>query len=184
MPAPEDGKRLVGDFSNMVINPNQIRWKPFPLASGSVDFIQGLTTIAGSGSAEGKSGLAIHIYAFNRDMGNRVFCNSDGDFIIVPQLNTLLIRTEFGKMIVAPAEFCVIPRGIKYQVSSPNGGDARGYICEIFNGHPRLPDLGPIGINNLSFSHTLSLFIMFDLPRSLTFFLSLCMSLFSLSDFV
>ena len=29
-------------------------------------------------------------------------------------------------------------------------GPSRGYICEVFNGHFRLPDLGPIGANGLA----------------------------------
>lgn len=149
VPAKE-GKRIVADFNTMNINPNQTRWKPFKLPSSPTDFVQGLSTLMGSGSAETKTGLAIHIYAFNRSMGTRVFCNSDGDFLIVPQLNTLHIKTEFGELHVRPVEVCVVPRGMRFQVSSVDGRPARGYICEVFSGHFQLPELGPIGSNGLA----------------------------------
>lgn len=53
-----------------------------------------------------------------------------------------------GKMTVKPREICVIQRGIKFavEVSDP----CRGYICEVFKGHFRIPDLGPIGANGLA----------------------------------
>jgi homogentisate 1,2-dioxygenase len=30
-------------------------------------------------------------------------------------------------------------------------GKGKGYVCEIFNGHFDLPDLGPIGANGLAY---------------------------------
>jgi len=43
--------------------PTQIAWKPFHLpADGTkVDFVDGLKTVAGSGSPMAKDGLAIHV---------------------------------------------------------------------------------------------------------------------------
>ena len=38
----------------------------------------------------------------------RVFYNSDGDFLIVPQQGTILVTTEMGRMEVEPNELCVI----------------------------------------------------------------------------
>ncbi len=29
-------------------------------------------------------------------------------------------------------------------------GPSRGYVCEVYNGHFQLPDLGPIGANGLA----------------------------------
>ena len=29
-------------------------------------------------------------------------------------------------------------------------GPSRGYVCEVFNGHFKLPELGPIGANGLA----------------------------------
>ena len=36
-------------------------------------------------SPEGKDGLAVHIYTISQSMTERCFCNSDGDFLFVPQ---------------------------------------------------------------------------------------------------
>ena len=45
----------------------------------------------------------------------------------------------------------MIPRGIKFSVDLNEKNDQiRGYICEIFKGHFKLPDLGPIGANGLA----------------------------------
>jgi homogentisate 1,2-dioxygenase len=38
----------------------------------------------------------------------------------------------------------VIQRGIRFSID-PVDGSSRGYICEVFGGHFRIPDLGPIG---------------------------------------
>ena len=48
----------------------QMRWKPFDLPSSgsSVDFVDGLRTVAGSGDPKGRSGLAIHVYTCNTSM--------------------------------------------------------------------------------------------------------------------
>ena len=154
-PAPKENPLLVGDFSQCIADPNQIRWNPFPLPpkEKKVDFVQGLATLMGAGSAETKTGLAIHIYTCNTSMTyKKSFCNADGDMLIVPQLNTLVIRTECGILRVAPWEFAVIQRGIKFSVDlAEDGSPARGYVCEIFtHSHLILPDLGPIGANGLA----------------------------------
>ena len=54
-----------------------------------------------------------------------------------------------GKMTVAPAEICIIPRGMIFQVT-PQEGEARGYICENYGAKFTLPDRGPIGANCLA----------------------------------
>ena len=43
----------------------------------------------------------------------------------------------------------VMPRGIRFSVDLPEG-PSRGYILEVFSGHFKLPDLGPIGANGLA----------------------------------
>lgn len=53
-----------------------------------------------------------------------------------------------GNLEVRASEICVIPRGIRFQVSVD--GPSRGYVLEIFGGHFQLPDLGPIGSNGLA----------------------------------
>lgn len=145
------------DFSgeNGQVNPNQLRWKPYPIPAmaRSVDFLQGLITIGGAGDPSFKAGCGIHVYCCNDSMKNKAFYNSDGDLLIVPQQTVLIIQTEMGLLRVAPGEFCVIPRGIKFAVrlDAPGGrAPARGYICEVFDGHFVIPDLGPIGANGLA----------------------------------
>ena len=53
------------------------------------------------------------------------------------------------KKQVAPGEICVLPRGLKFRVELLENA-ARGYICENYGAHLRLPELGPIGANGLA----------------------------------
>merc|ERR1712013_530872 len=130
-------------------NPNQLRWKPFDIPSGSsVDWVDGLRTIAGAGDTKTRHGIAIHVYTCNKAMGDRAFYNSDGDFLIVPQQGNLKITTEFGRMIVKPNEICVIQQGIRFNVDVT--GPTRGYVLEVYDDHFVLPNLGPIGANGLA----------------------------------
>ena len=62
----------------------------------------------------------------------------------MPQQGRLDIQTEAGFLEVFPGEICVIPRGYVYRVALPDG-PSRGYILEVYNGHFKLPELGPIG---------------------------------------
>lgn len=140
---------ISNDWSSCQANPNQLRWSPFNVPDGEgVDFIQGINTLSGAGDPKCRSGLAIYIYGCDRPMGDKCFYNSDGDFLIVPERETLYITSEFGKMVVAPLEICLIPMGIKFKVDVTSS--ARGYILEVFNGHFSLPPLGPIGANGLA----------------------------------
>lgn len=129
-------------------NPNQMRWNPFDVPSGKVDFVTGLHTVCGAGDTRSRHGLAVHVYLCNSSMENQAMYNSDGDFLIVPQQGALDITTEFGKMYVQPNEICVIPQGIRFSVAVE--GPTRGYILEVYDGHFKLPDLGPIGANGLA----------------------------------
>ena len=141
--------RLSSDFERGVPSPNQMRWSPLPLPGAPTDFIDGLATMAGNGSANGMSGCAIHLYAANQDMRGRYFYSADGELLIVPQQGRLAIATEFGLVEVEPQQIAVIPRGVRFAVSLPDGV-ARGYVCENFGALLRLPDLGPIGSNGLA----------------------------------
>lgn len=66
----------------------------------------------------------------------------------MPQQGTLNIQTEFGFLEVESGEIVVIQRGMHFSVALE--GPSRGYILEVYNGHFRLPDLGPIGFLSLS----------------------------------
>jgi len=96
-----------------------------------------------------KTGLAILVFAAGKNMEKEAFYSADGDFLIVAQHGILDIQTELGRLLVRPNEVCVIPRGIRYRVTLPNG-TVRGYICELYQGHFQLPELGPIGSNGLA----------------------------------
>jgi homogentisate 1,2-dioxygenase len=132
-------------------SPTQLAWHPFdfPSESLTIDFISGLKTIGGNGDPTLREGLAIHIYTANASMGNKAFCNNDGDLLILPQQGRLDLQTEFGKLMVRPGELAVIQRGIKFKVEFPDG-PSRGYIQEIFGSHYELPELGPLGANGLA----------------------------------
>eukprot|EP00095_Tigriopus_kingsejongensis_P001822 maker-scaffold10_size831480-snap-gene-3.23 protein:Tk01822 transcript:maker-scaffold10_size831480-snap-gene-3.23-mRNA-1 annotation:"homogentisate -dioxygenase" len=143
-----DSGFLTHNWDEQHPNPNQLRWKPFELPSKETDFVGGLHTLSGAGDPKARHGVAIHIYSCNTSMKDSCMYNADGDFLIVPQKGTLKITTEFGKMTVDPNEICVIQAGIKFSVDVD--GPTRGYICEVFNGHFELPNLGPIGANGLA----------------------------------
>jgi homogentisate 1,2-dioxygenase len=115
------------DPAALVVDPNQHRWDPPPLPSSpDVDFVDGITAMSAAGDPGMKSGLSVYIYTATKSMDNRVFHNSDGDFLIVPQQGTLTVRTEFGVLTVEPQEIVVVQRGIKFSVDID--GPARGYV--------------------------------------------------------
>ncbi len=143
--------RFHSDFGSGPVTPEKLRWNPLPPASpeASTDFIEGLYTVAGNGGPEAGTGLGLHLYAANRDMDGRFFCNADGELMLVPEQGRLHIETELGVLDVEPQEIAVIPRGIRFRIALPDG-QARGYVCENFGALFKLPDLGPIGSNGLA----------------------------------
>ncbi len=140
---------LHNRFDEAPATPNQLRWDPRPLPAAPTDFVDGLFTIAGNGSAAAQTGVGIHLYACNRAMQGRYFYNADAELLIVPQHGRLRIATELGVLDVAPLEIAVIPRGVRFRVDLPDGA-ARGYVAENFGAPMRLPELGPIGANALA----------------------------------
>jgi homogentisate 1,2-dioxygenase len=136
-------------FDEMPATPNQLRWDPWPLPTAPTDFLDGLATIAGNGSAAAQHGIGIHVYVANRSMQGRYFYNADAELLIVPQLGRLRIATELGVLEIAPQEIVVIPRGVRFRVDLLDE-HARGYVAENFGSVLRLPELGPIGSNSLA----------------------------------
>lgn len=136
------------DTKSEVVDPNQLRWRPFEIPTESTDFVQGLRTIAHAGHPTVKHGIAVHIYTANTSMKDKAFYNSDGDFLLVPQQGALDIQTEFGFLFVPPGQIAVIPRGICFSIALTEA--SRGYILEVFGAHFKIPDLGPIGANGLA----------------------------------
>lgn len=137
------------DFDAGPVTPDQLRWNPLPLPQAQVDFLDGLYTMAGNGSAAAQAGVGLHLYAANASMRDRYFYDADGELLIVPQQGRLHIETELGVLDVEPHEIAVVPRGIRFRVDLPDGA-SRGYVCENFGAPLRLPDLGPIGSNGLA----------------------------------
>jgi homogentisate 1,2-dioxygenase len=129
--------------------PNRLRWDPLPLSAEPADFIDGMVTMAANGDATAQSGIGIHMYRATKSMAGRVFSDSDGELLIVPQQGRLLLRTELGVVEAAPGEIAVVPRGVRFRAELLDGA-ARGYICENYGAAFALPELGPIGANGLA----------------------------------
>ena len=129
--------------------PEPLRWAPFPIGEAAVDFIAGMHTLAANGDAEAHTGVAAHVYLATRSMERRAFADADGELLIVPQQGRITLVTEMGSLDVRPGEVAVLPRGVVFKVELPDG-PARGYVCENYGAHFRLPELGPIGSNGLA----------------------------------
>jgi homogentisate 1,2-dioxygenase len=140
---------LARPHPNQITPPTQMRWNPLPYPKVPTHFIDSLVTIAESGGLEMQNGASIHLYAATKSMDCCYFYNADGDFLIVPQEGVLTLKTELGTLELKPSEIAVIPRGIKFQITLPDG-KARGYICENHGLPFRLPELGVIGSNGLA----------------------------------
>jgi homogentisate 1,2-dioxygenase len=145
----DNGLIRSAPFTEMRPTPQQLRWNPLPLPAASVDFVDGLITMAGNGDVAMNAGVGIHIYACNASMQKRFFYNADGEMLIVPERGVLTFRTELGNLEVTPGEICVIPRGVKFSVELQSE-NAYGYVCENYGALLRLPELGPIGANGLA----------------------------------
>lgn len=133
-------------FEETPTPPDQMRWGAFPLPDVPTDFVDGLYTMAGNGTPGVQNGVGIHLYACNKPMAGRYFYDADGELLIVPQQGHLEIATEFGVLEIEPQQIALIPRGVRFTVALPDGA-ARGYVCENFGAHLRLPELGLIGSN-------------------------------------
>ncbi len=144
----ESGK-FMGKFDEIVTTPNQLRWNPLPMPQNETDFIDGIVTMAGCGDSFSQTGIGVHIFACNKNMTDRFFYNADGEMLVVAEKNRVRFLTELGIIEIGSGEIAVLPRGLKFRVELPDG-DARGYICENYAAHFRLPDLGPIGANGLA----------------------------------
>ncbi len=143
------GRICSPPFSEQTPDPNRLRWEPQPLPQQPTDFVDGLVTMAGNGNVALHLGIAIHIYAANRSMSDRVFCDADGELLFVPELGGLVLVTELGRIAVSPGEIAVVPRGMRFRVELVDA-NARGYVCENYGALFRLPELGPIGANGLA----------------------------------
>ncbi len=145
----DNGLLRSAPFNEVDASPNRLRWDPLPLPEKPTDFIDGLITMAGNGDVSTGAGVAIHMYAANQSMTDRVFFNADGEMLFVPQQGSIRLASELGIIDIAPGEIAVMPRGLRFRVELPEK-TARGYIMENYGAPLRLPDLGPIGSNGLA----------------------------------
>ncbi|MGW0395602.1 homogentisate 1,2-dioxygenase [Streptomyces sp. NPDC003042] len=148
----DNGALRTAPFTEVPPDPNRLRWNPLPDPAPGTDFLAGLWTLGGNGDATQRTGMAIHLYAANTPMTDRVFSDSDGELLIVPERGGLLLRTELGLLSAGPGEVALIPRGVRFRVEPLDTGEgaARGYVCENYGQPFELPDLGPIGANGLA----------------------------------
>jgi homogentisate 1,2-dioxygenase len=115
------------------------------------DYVSAQTLHASTGDPSVKSGVAIWTFSITKSMpGTTTFSSIDGDLLIVPQSGSLDIRTELGYLLVRQNEICVIPRGIRHNVSLVSDTPCRGYMIELHQGHFQLPNLGVIGSTGLA----------------------------------
>ena len=128
--------------------PNRLRWDPLQDLPSGTDFVDGMVTMLINRAPQDLEGVAVHLYRARKSMDRRVFVDSDGELLIIPQAGALRIATEFGRIDVGPGAIAVIPRGVKFRVEVD--GESRGYVAENYGLPLRLPELGPIGSNGLA----------------------------------
>ncbi|MFZ5747893.1 MAG: homogentisate 1,2-dioxygenase [Pseudomonadota bacterium] len=140
---------FAGEGARGALAPNRLRWSPVAMPQGPVDLIDGMVTMLTNQPAEALEGVNLHLYAANRDMIDRVFMDADGELLFIPQQGRVALLTELGRVEVAPGQIAVVPRGVRFRATLPDGA-ARGYVAENQGALFRLPDLGPIGANGLA----------------------------------
>ena len=145
----DNGSLRSAPFTECVPDPNRLRWNPLPEPPDGTDFVGGLWTLGGNGDVLQRTGMAVHLYTANTSMTDRVFSDSDGELLIVPERGGLLIRTELGLLRAEPGHVALIPRGVRFRVELLDDA-VRGYVCENYGQPFELPELGPIGANGLA----------------------------------
>ncbi|WP_341904502.1 homogentisate 1,2-dioxygenase [Polaromonas sp. YR568] len=139
----------TGAAGGVATPPEPLRWHPLAVPEQPFDFVDGLRTLAANGDADMQTGMAALVYLANQSMTRRALVNSDGEMLLVPQQGRLVLNTELGVLEVRPGEIALVPRGMAFSVGLPDG-PSRGYVCENYGAHFRLPELGPIGSNGLA----------------------------------
>ena len=127
----------------------QMRWDPIEAPGEPTTLVAGMRTVTLAGDAVGQAGMGAHVYAANADMKDEYFQNADGELLFVPQEGRLQLATELGVLDVAPGHVALVPRGVTFRATLPDG-TARGYVCENYGAKFTLPDRGPIGANCLA----------------------------------
>jgi homogentisate 1,2-dioxygenase len=128
--------------------PNRLRWDPPKDLPGGTDFVDGMVTMLTNRDPADLEGVAVHLYRASKSMERRVFVDSDGELLVIPQQGNLRVVTELGVLELEPGWVGLVPRGVKFRVEVE--GEARGYVAENHGLPFRLPELGPIGSNGLA----------------------------------
>jgi homogentisate 1,2-dioxygenase len=128
--------------------PNRLRWDPPKDLPEGADFVDGMVTMLANRDPAVLEGVAVHLYRASRSMKRRVFVDSDGELLVIPQQGALRIATELGVLELEPGWVGLVPRGVKFRVEVD--GESRGYVAENHGLPFRLPELGPIGANGLA----------------------------------
>ena len=128
--------------------PNRLRWDPPADLPERTDFVDGMVTMLANRDPASLEGVAVHLYRASKSMTNRVFVDSDGEMLLIPQQGALRVVTELGILELEPGWVGLVPRGIKFRVEVD--GESLGYIAENHGLPLRLPELGPIGANGLA----------------------------------
>ncbi|MGI5516967.1 homogentisate 1,2-dioxygenase [Streptomyces sp. CA-106131] len=138
-----DGGTFCG-IADAQVEMNRSFLDPQPDPAAGTDFVSGLWTFGGHGDPVERTGMAVHLYAANTSMKDKVFSNCDGEMLITSHEGELLVRTEFGLLYVKPGDVALIPRGVRFRVELLDTV-ARGYVAENFDRPFVLPELGPLG---------------------------------------
>src|SRR4051812_5628993 len=146
--AYDGAARFGAPASAQPLAPNRLRWDPPELPEGT-DFVDGLATMLQARAPEDLEGCAVHVYRATKSMDGRVFVDADGELVIIPQMGTLDLQTELGRIEVGRGSIAIVPRGMKFRVQLRDS-EARGYVAENYGLPLRLPELGPIGSNGLA----------------------------------
>lgn len=132
------------------VSPNSSFWPTLPVPARA-DWTAGQQLVGRTGDPQRKEGMAVWVFSVTEDMPARqAFSSLDGDMLIVPQAGTLDVQTELGRLLVRQSEIALVPRSMRFRITLPGGKPARGYICELYQGHFRLPDLGVLGSTGLA----------------------------------
>lgn len=133
------------------VTPNSRLWGGFPAPAAGSHWANGQQLLGRNGDPQAKEGMALWVFSVTASMPPRqAFASLDGEALVIPQSGALDIQTELGRLVVRQNEIAVIPRNVRYRVCLPEGKPCRGYVCELYQGHFRLPDLGVIGSTGLA----------------------------------
>ena len=95
--------------------PNRRRWNPIGEPVPGTDLVDGMTTMLANRDPADLEGVAVHVYAANRSMANRVFVDADGELLFIPQAGRRELLTEPGRGEIATGKIALLPRGVRFQ---------------------------------------------------------------------